>query len=156
MIRRGSQADIPFMRSMLAHAYHWRVAGLETEIPLSRYVDSWGRPGDVAVIAADGANRVGAAWFRRFSARAPGYGFVDERTPELTIAVVPSKRRHGVGQELLDALLARAGADGVPALSLSVQKGSAAVAFYERNGFERVGETDGAITMVRRLENSRT
>ncbi len=151
MIRRGSQADVPFMRSMLAHAYHWRVAGLETEIPLSRYVESWGRPGDVAVVAAEGANRVGAAWFRRFGADAPGYGFVDEQTPELTIAVVPSKRRHGVGQELLDALLARARADGVHALSLSVQKGSPAVGFYERNGFERAGESDGALTMVRKL-----
>jgi ribosomal protein S18 acetylase RimI-like enzyme len=151
MIRRGSQADVPFMRSMLTHAYHWRVAGLETPIPLSRYVDGWGRPGDVAVVAAEGANRVGAAWFRRFGAAAPGYGFVDEATPELTIAVVPSRRRHGVGQELLDALLGRARAEGVGALSLSVQKDSAAVAFYERNGFERVGERDGALTMVRRL-----
>jgi ribosomal protein S18 acetylase RimI-like enzyme len=151
MIRRGSQADLSFMRSMLAHAYHWHVAGLETDIPLSRYVDNWGRPGDVAVIGADGPNRVGAAWFRRFPAAAPGYGFVDETTPELTIAVVPSRRRHGVGQELLDALLARARAEGVGQISLSVQQGSAAVAFYERNGFEHVGEAHGAVTMLRRL-----
>lgn len=151
MIRRGSQADLSFMRSMLAHAYHWHVAGLETDIPLSRYVDNWGRPGDVAVIAADGPNRVGAAWFRRFPAGAPGYGFVDETTPELTIAVVPSRRRHGVGRELLDALLERARAEGVDQISLSVQQGSAAVAFYERNGFERVGESHGAVTMLRRL-----
>lgn len=151
MIRRGSQADVPFMRSMLAHAYHWRVAGLETSIPLSRYVDGWGRPGDLAVVAAEGANRVGAAWCRRFAAAAPGYGFVDERTPELTIAVVPSKRRHGVGQELLDALLDRARGEGVAAVSLSVQQGSPAVGFYERNGFEHAGADGGALTMVRRL-----
>jgi len=151
MIRRGSQADLPFMRSMLAHAYHWHVAGLETDIPLSRYVDNWGRPGDVALIAAEGPNRVGAAWFRRFRPGAPGYGFVDESTPELTIAVVPSRRRHGVGQELLDALLDRARSDGVRQISLSVQQGSPAVAFYERNGFEHAGESHGAVTMQRRL-----
>jgi GNAT superfamily N-acetyltransferase len=151
MIRRGSQADVPFMRAMLVHAYHWRVAGLETDIPLSRYVENWGRPGDVSVVAAEGPNRTGVAWFRRFTASEPGYGFVDAQTPELTIAVVPSKRKHGVGQELIDALLDRARADGVDRLSLSVERGSPAVAFYERNGFARVGDTDGGVTMLREL-----
>lgn len=151
MIRRGSAADVQFMRAMLAHAYHWHVAGLDTEIPLARYVDGWGRAGDVAVVAAEGPNPVGAAWCRRFSANAPGYGFVDEQTPELTIAVVPSRRRHGVGQELLDALVARATSADVPALSLSVEQGSPAVAFYERNGFASVAEHGAALTMMRRL-----
>ena len=151
MIRRGSQADVQFMRAMLAHAYHWHVAGMDTEIPLARYVDGWGRAGDVSVIAADGPNRVGAAWFRRFPASAPGYGYVDEQTPELTIAVVPSKRKHGVGQELLDALLVRAQAEGVTALSLSVENGSPAVAFYERNGFTPAGEHGKGLTMIRTL-----
>jgi GNAT superfamily N-acetyltransferase len=151
MIRRGSPADVQFMRAMLAHAYHWHVAGMETEIPLTRYVDRWGRPGDVAVVAAEGPNPVGAAWFRRFTADEPGYGFVDEATPELTIAVVPSKRKHGLGQQLLDALLDRARADGVQQISLSVENGSPAVAFYERNGFEPVGEHGDALTMLRRL-----
>ena len=36
------------MRSMLAHAYAWRVNAFEADIPLSRYVDNWGRPGDLA------------------------------------------------------------------------------------------------------------
>lgn len=151
MIRKGSTGDVPFMRAMLTHAYHWRVAGLEADIPLSRYVENWGRRGDVAIIAAEGPNRVGAAWFRTFRPDAPGYAFVDEQTPELTIAVVPSRRRHGVGQELLDALLERAREAGHAQISLSVEKGSAAVAFYERNGFSSAGESDGALTMVRAL-----
>ena len=108
MIRKGSPADVPFMRSMLAHAYAWRVNALDADIPLTRYVDNWGRPGDLALIAHETGNRVGAAWFRLFPASEPGYGFVDEQTPELSISVVPSRRRHGVGQELLDALLQKA------------------------------------------------
>jgi ribosomal protein S18 acetylase RimI-like enzyme len=139
------------MRAMLGHAYHWHVAGLETEIPLARYVEQWGRPGDIAVIAAEGPNPIGAAWFRRFPASAPGYGFVDEDTSELTIAVVPSKRRHGVGQELLDALLERARAQRVQRLSLCVEKDSPAVSFYERNGFHRVEESGRGLTMLREL-----
>ena len=38
MTRRGSAADVPFMRSMLPHAYGWRVNALETDIPLARYL----------------------------------------------------------------------------------------------------------------------
>jgi ribosomal protein S18 acetylase RimI-like enzyme len=151
MIRKGSHADVPFMRSMLAHAYGWRVNAFEADIPLTRYTDNWGRNGDLALIAHETGNRVGAAWLRRFSANEPGYGFVDEQTPELSIAVVPSRRKHGVGQELLDALLEKAQAEGYGAVSLSVEEDSRAVAFYERNGFERVGSTEGGLVMRRAL-----
>lgn len=151
MISKGSHADVPFMRSMLPHAYGWRVNALDADIPLTRYVDNWGRAGDLALIAHETGNRVGAAWLRVFPAGEPGYGFVDELTPELSISVVPSRRRHGVGQELLDALLEKARAEGHTALSLSVEKDSPAVAFYERNGFAPVGESAGGIVMQRSL-----
>jgi ribosomal protein S18 acetylase RimI-like enzyme len=139
------------MRSMLAHAYAWRVNAFEADIPLSRYVDNWGRPGDVAVIAHETGNRVGAAWLRLFRQSEPGYGFVDENTPELSIAVVPSRRRHGLGQELMDALLEAARAAGHGAVSLSVEADSAAVGFYDRNGFTHVREQDGGLVMLKRL-----
>jgi GNAT superfamily N-acetyltransferase len=151
VIRNGSAADVPFMRSMLAHAYAWRVNALDADIPLTRYVDNWGRAGDLALVAHETGNRVGAAWFRLFSAEEPGYGFVDEQTPELSISVVPSRRRHGVGKELLDTLLAKAKEAGHPDISLSVEKDSPAVAFYERNGFEPAGESDGGLVMKRSL-----
>jgi GNAT superfamily N-acetyltransferase len=151
MIRKGSPADVPFMRSMLAHAYGWRVNALDADIPLTRYVDNWGRQGDVAVIAHETGNRVGAAWFRLFHASEPGYGFVDEQTPELSIAVVPSRRKHGLGQELLDALLEKARAEGHTQVSLSVEKDSPAVGFYERNGFTPAGESEGGLVMTRQL-----
>ena len=151
MTRKGSAGDVPFMRSMLAHAYAWRVNAFDAEIPLTRYVENWGRPGDLALIAHETGNRVGAAWLRRFPAAEAGYGFLDEQTPELSIAVVPSRRRHGVGQELLDALLEKARAEGHQAVSLSVEQNSAAVSFYERNGFERAGESQGGLVMKRTL-----
>ena len=65
---------------MLHHAYYWR-----ERVPgslVSRYVRGWGRPGDTAVIALENGFPVGAAWFRVFGLDEPGYGFVDERTPE--------------------------------------------------------------------------
>jgi GNAT superfamily N-acetyltransferase len=151
MIRNGSPADVPFLRAMLPHAYGWRVNALEAEIPLTRYIENWGRPGDVAVIAHETGNRVGAAWFRLFAGSEPGYGFVDEQTPELSISVVPSRRKHGVGQELLDGLLEKARAEGHTQVSLSVEKDSPAVGFYERNGFTAIRESEGGLVMVRQL-----
>ena len=151
MIRKGSHADVPFMRSMLAHAYGWRVNALDADIPLTRYVDNWGRAGDVVLIAHETGNRVGAAWFRMFREGEPGYGFVDEQTPELSISVVPSRRKHGIGQELLDALIEKARAEGHTQVSLSVEAGSPAVAFYERNGFVGAGESAGGLVMTRQM-----
>ncbi len=153
MIRKGSAADVPFMKSMLAHAYGWRVNALDAEIPLTRYVDNWGRAGDLAIVAHETGNRVGAAWLRLFTESEPGYGFVDEQTPELSIAIVPSRRRHGLGQELIDALLAAAREAGYSAVSLSVEADSPAVAFYARNGFERVRDSAGGVVMTRELSS---
>ncbi len=59
----------------------------------------------MSVIALEGGFPVGAAWFRLFTRDEPGFGFVDEQTPEVAIAVVPSRRGRGIGSELLDALI---------------------------------------------------
>jgi GNAT superfamily N-acetyltransferase len=153
MIRKGGQQDVPFLRAMLRHAYHWHVNQLDdSDIPISRYVEGWGRAGDTAVVALEGGHPIGAAWFRLFAADAPGLGFVDEQTPELSIAVVPARREHGVGTELLDALVARARDAGHRRLSLSVQKASPAVGFYERHGFATHDERGDAFTMVATLD----
>ena len=150
MIRPGSSHDARFLRDMLHHAYYWRerVAPQDPlEGSVQRYVMNWGRRGDAAVIALDEGSPVGAAWYRLFKDDNRGYGFVDEETPELSIAIVPSKRGSGLGSELLDALLDRARADGYETISLSVEKESPAVGLYERYGFKRLGEDDGGVTM---------
>jgi ribosomal protein S18 acetylase RimI-like enzyme len=156
MIRPAGPQDVPFLRDMLLHAYYWRVSTLPEsgEPPLQRYVERWGRPGDTALIAIQDFQPVGAAWYRLFEEDNPGYGFVDEATPELSIAIVPSRRGSGLGSELLDALLARARAEGHEAISLSVEKDSPAVGLYERHGFARLREDDGALTMLADLRGS--
>jgi ribosomal protein S18 acetylase RimI-like enzyme len=146
VIRQAGAQDLPFLRDMLRHAYYARW-GSEADVPLERYVAGWGRPGDTAVVAIDGHQPVGAAWYRLFPTGEPGYGFVDERTPELTIAVVPSRRGRGLGEELLQALVERARADGYTALSLSVEPDNPALHLYERHGFARAGERAGALVM---------
>jgi ribosomal protein S18 acetylase RimI-like enzyme len=152
VIRRASRSDVPFLRDMLRHAYYWRWGSLDS-IPGSRYVDGWGRPGDAGVVALDQGFPVGAAWYRLFRPEAPGYGFVDEGTPELTIAVVPSRRGRGFGEQLLSALLERARSEGHAAVSLSVERGSPAVRLYERFGFGVVDERDDTVIMRAELTN---
>jgi ribosomal protein S18 acetylase RimI-like enzyme len=154
VIRRGGRQDVRFLRDMLHHAYYWRERSPgDGPGPAARYVKGWGRPGDTVLIAIDDAFPVGAAWYRLFRRDQPGYGFVDEETPELAIAVVPSRRGRGIGEALLEALCERARADGYEALSLSVERGNEAlVSFYESHGFARVeGGDEHSVTMRREL-----
>jgi ribosomal protein S18 acetylase RimI-like enzyme len=146
MIREGGQQDVRFLRDMLRHAYYWR--SRHTEMPITRYVNAWGRPGDRALVALDDFHPAGAAWYRLYTEREPGFGFVDEQTPELTIGVVPSRRGKGIGSELLDALLERARKEGHARISLSVEKTNPAVHLYESRGFKATREDDGATVMV--------
>ena len=145
MLRPVDVHDVRFLRDMLRHAYHWRLAE-DTERPVYRYVANWGRKGDAGVVALAGPHAYGAAWYRLFTEAEPGFGFVDEATPELTIAVVPSRRGKGAGAELLVALLERARADGYPAVSLSAAHGQEG--FYERYGFTTARDAPHAVTMV--------
>lgn len=145
MLRAADRQDTRFLRDMLRHAYHWRIAE-DPDLPAFRYVHNWGRRGDAGVIAFEGTNVYGAAWYRLFPAAQPGFGFVDEQTPELTIAIVPSRRGHGSGAELLEALLERARAEGFSRVSLSAEAGQ--TGFYEKHGFRELRREDGTVVML--------
>ena len=141
---------------MLFEAVHWR-DGVRPAIEetlahpeIARYVEGWGGAGDAGVVAVDGERAVGAAWYRVFTPTRPGYGFVNERTPELTVGVVAGARGRGVGTALVRALLDQGRAAGFSAISLSVEPDNPAVRLYERAGFTRVGGA-GAWTMLAEL-----
>jgi ribosomal protein S18 acetylase RimI-like enzyme len=163
VFRLSARADPAFLAEMLYEAVNWYDDGAEERPSLeatlatpenARYVDGWGRSGDVALCALDGRDEpVGAAWYRRFTADAPGYGFVGEDVPELAIAVYPEFRRQRVGGLLLGALLARASRDGERGLSLSVHPDNPAKRLYARSGFEVVSDTGGALTMFNDLSS---
>ncbi len=151
MIRRAGPHDVRFLRDMLHHAFYWRESGAgDDEQPVYRYVQAWGRRGDAGVIALDQGFPVGAAWYRLFRKDAPGYGFVDEQTPELAIAVVPSRRGRGIGEELLRGLLDRAREEGFGAISLGVERRNPARRLYERFGFRTVAEPRAGRSLLMR------
>ncbi len=108
---------------------------------LARWLEDWGRPGDIAVIATDGGRLVGAAWCRLFNdAATRERGVIDSETPELVIAVAPSSRGRGIGSRLLPALLARVRAAGFLGISLGVGETNPAIALYERHGFAKLDD----------------
>jgi GNAT superfamily N-acetyltransferase len=161
VFRLSAHADAAFLAEMLYEAVNWLDDGAEERPAMdavlavpenARYVESWGRPGDVAMYALDFRDEpVGAAWYRTFTAAAPGYGYVADDVPELAIAVFPEFRGQHVGTLLMGALVARAERDGVRALSLSVNRENPAKRLYARLGFEVVGETDASLTMLQEL-----
>ncbi|MEX0874419.1 MAG: GNAT family N-acetyltransferase [Actinomycetota bacterium] len=159
-LRDALDTDLPFLISMWFEAAFWDPATRRPTIEqalavpeLAIYIDGWGRTGDGAVIATDD-EPVGAAWYRLFAAEKPGYGFVDERTPELGIGVVAHRRREGIGAALLDALCERATSDGFEQISLAVSGGNNAIHLYERAGFVVVSPEGTGWKMVKALRGS--
>jgi ribosomal protein S18 acetylase RimI-like enzyme len=81
----------------------------------------------------------------------PGLGFVNEKTPELSIAVAPLHRRKGIGQALLRSCIVQAREEGFQALSLSVAVHNRSRMMYQRAGFEKIGESGESWTMLSNL-----
>src|SRR4051812_2846148 len=111
------------------------------------YLAGWPRLGDHGLIAEhDGP--VGAAWFRTYTKTNHGHGFVED-VPELSIAVIASRRGEGIGRRLLIELVDLSVAQGYRALSLSVREQNPAGRLYESVGFVTVAKDGTSWTMVR-------
>ena len=119
----------------------------------ARYLAGWPVRGDYGLIAEqDGP--IGAAWYRIFTEVSHGYGFVAEDVPELSIAVIASRRNEGIGRRLLVDLIEASMAQGYPAISLSVAEANPARDLYESVGFVDVEKRGSSWTMIRRAARS--
>lgn len=117
---------------------------------LARYARDWGRPGDCGFAAFDAQNLpIGAAWLRLLAGENRGYGWVNDQTPELSIAVVPEYRGKGIGTQLLNQAIVLA-QEQFPAVSLSVSIDNPAANLYRRLGFVEVQNSGASLTMVRK------
>lgn len=157
LMRALNPADQPVLWDMLYQAIY---VGKDETPPareivqrpeLARYVQGWGRPDDVGFAAVGGTSQevVGAAWMRRWSGDERGYGYVDEETPELSVAVLPKYRGRGIGTALLARLLEVA-RTRYGAISLSVAEANPALRLYERLGFKVVDRSGTSLTMKKR------
>jgi ribosomal protein S18 acetylase RimI-like enzyme len=83
---------------------------------------------------------------------ARGYGYVDDDTPELSMAVLPDYRGLGIGRRLLAELLDEA-AHRYRAVSLSVATDNPARRLYERHGFVVLAFEGETATMIRHFND---
>ncbi|CAN5840269.1 MAG: GNAT family N-acetyltransferase [Actinomycetota bacterium] len=157
-LRLAAAGDRGFLEQMLQEAAGWdpqrprlTPAQVLADPQLAHYVQGWGGPEDLGVIAEIGGRPVGAAWIRRFPADDPGYGFVAEDVPELSIAVVAGWRGRGIGSALLEVMAEAASSRGVGAICLSVETANPARVLYTSHGFREVSSAQGSVTMLRDL-----
>jgi GNAT superfamily N-acetyltransferase len=157
-IRPAEAADFTFLATMLGEAAVWRpdkptptADEVLADPRYAMYLEGWPRSGDHGLIAEQ-HGPVGAAWYRTYTEASHGYGFIAEDVPELSIAVIASRRREGIGRRLLLGLIEASEAQGHAALSLSVNLGNPARHLYESVGFQPVGEPrETALTMIRHV-----
>ena len=154
-IRPLTPADEPFLWDMLYQALYVPEGHppfpreMVHEPEIRRYAQGWGQSTDIGVMALDDERPVGAAWLRLLIGNNKGFGYVDENTPELSIAVLPEYRAKGVGSNLLVRLVEMAKAH-YSAMCLSVSSENPAQRLYQRLGFEVVGENGSSLKMVKR------
>jgi ribosomal protein S18 acetylase RimI-like enzyme len=82
---------------------------------------------------------LGAAWLRFLTDDKSHYGYYDDETPELAIAVLPEMKGQGVGSALLSHMIETARGQ-VPAIVLTVRNDNPARHLYERCGFVVIDE----------------
>jgi GNAT superfamily N-acetyltransferase len=154
-LRAAAAEDVDFLTEMLVEACNWtgtrRIgqAQVTADPELARYVIGWPRAHDFGVVAiGDGSAPIGAAWARVFDADDPGYGFVAPDVPEISMAVVRSRRDQGIGRRLLANLCEQARVRGWRRLSLSVEHGNPAGELYRDAGFIISARHRGSDTML--------
>jgi len=153
--RSATAEDADFLFVMLMEAVNWAPdrrlppAAIAGDPVLTRYVDGWPRRSDLGVVAETDDASIGAVWLRLFTADAPGYGYVADDVPELSIGVVRQWRGMGVGRGLLQEMIRRARAVGYRAISLSVERENFAHGLYTSEGFQAVQAGPDTDTMVK-------
>ena len=158
--RPAGVEDLPFLATMLGEAAVWRpdkptptADEVMADPRYAMYLTGWPRPGDYGLVAEqDGP--VGAAWYRTYTEANHGYGFVAEDVPELSIAVIASRRHEGIGRRLLVGLIDASLAQGYSAISLSVREENPARGLYESAGFVLIEKHGTSWTMVRHAGHS--
>jgi RimJ/RimL family protein N-acetyltransferase len=155
-IRAAGMEDGAFLRDMLYESLYVT----EGEEPFSRdvleepfmkkYVENWGRAGDLGYIAENGVGKpIGSIHIRYFDEGNKGFGYVSDDIPELGMALLPESRGQGIGTALMKELFRGMKEKGIHKVSLSVDPGNAAaMRLYERFGFQEVGVSGTSITMV--------
>lgn len=159
IIRPIEVIDVPFLWEMLYQALYIppEASPLPKDVicqpELAKYVQNWGiLQDDVGLVAVleKSQTLIGAVWLRIFLSKNPGYGYIDDYTPELSIAMLPEYRGQGIGTKLLTTLFSQV-RSRYSAVSLSVSLDNPAFHLYDRLGFELVSQSGNSLKMKKDL-----
>jgi len=156
-IRNLQPKEYPFLREMFYTALH--VPEGASPFPksiidtpeLAKYITDWGRPDDIALVAETAHQLIGAVWCRLLKGAEKGYGYVDDYTPELSLAIHANFRNRGLGTQLMEKAFEALRAKNFNQVSLSVDQDNQAVSLYQRLGFDLVEAAGTAFTMKKIL-----
>lgn len=119
---------------------------------LAHYADFRPDRGDFGVVAYDGDSVLGVAWALFLDAGDPGYGYLDDDTPELSVWVAEGARGRGIGRAVTRRTLDTAVERRIARISLSVEPDNVvAVALYRSLGFVSVPGRESDGLMIRRF-----
>ena len=148
--------DQDFIWQMLMYASHEEsINEVKRQPELARYANDWGRTGDTGFIAVEQEKSVGAAWIRLWSDTDRGFGYIDNKTPELVVSTLPDYRSRGIGTLLIGILIEEIKLS-YSAVSLSVRENNPAINLYKKFGFikvmgsEIVNRTGGTSCVMRK------
>jgi len=119
---------------------------------LAHYYTGFDALRDFGAAAVDDDAVLGVAWVVFLPADDPGYGFVAEDVPELSITAFAGHRGRGIGGAVLEAVVDEARRRALRGISLSVEDGNRARHLYERAGFRTVARNGGSDTMLLALD----
>lgn len=153
ILRKIKPAEHSFLEEMLYQAIF--LADEKVVLPreiieqpdLKKYIHDFGQDGDDCLVAEQYGKLIGAIWIRFIN----GYGFVDNCTPELSMAVIKEHRGKGIGKQLLTAMIDRLKNNRLRRISLSVDKENFAHGFYKKHGFVDYLASEKSIIMIREL-----
>lgn len=115
------------------------------------YIDGWGRPDDLCLVALIDGKYAGAVWTRILSGDKKGFGYIDDFTPELAISLFKEHRGKGIGTALMQAMIQKLNKYGYSQVSLSVTQDNPAHRLYRKLGFEVVADKNDDYLMVLKL-----
>lgn len=155
-LRPITDDDAPLLVVATAGNLNWSgerftEADVRTRPEFRHYTQLVPSRGDFGCVAVRVGVPVGVGWALFLPADDPGYGFVDESIPEISLWVRADARGSGVGRTLLRRLQHEAVLRRIPRLSLSVEEGNHAARLYAAEGFVPVvgREDDGVMLWTR-------
>lgn len=158
IVRPITKSEIDFLDKMLYNAIfvppgNDRLPDNIIEHPeISKYIEDFGREGDICFVAQLNEDLVGAIWTRHFNESNKAYGFVDSDTPELSMAVYEQFRNKGIGTKLLNTMIKSLTDKGYRQVSLSVDIINYAYDLYKKIGFKDYKLIGESMTMILTLK----